>query len=101
VTLWSICNVERTLWRVGSTEQEQQPTYFCESVDCDEARKKLQLQTESCEVKKVAAELMINGLSLTTQMCKHDSFMMAKDIFAKMEFVKKIYVKYVYVLAYS
>jgi hypothetical protein len=45
------------------------------------------LQTESREVKKVAAELMINGLSLTTQMFKHDGFKMAKDIFAKMEFV--------------
>jgi hypothetical protein len=33
----------------------------------NEARKELQLQVESCEVKGVAAELMINGSSLGTQ----------------------------------
>ena len=50
---------------------------------------------ESCEVKEVAAELMINGSSPGTQMFEHDSFKIAKVIFAKVEIVE-IYVEYVY-----
>jgi hypothetical protein len=50
---------------------------------------------ESHEVQRVAAELMINDSSPSTQMFERDSFKMAKDIFAKVEFVE-ICVKYVY-----
>jgi hypothetical protein len=55
---------------------------------CDEARKRLQLQVELYEVKKEAAELIINGSSLGIQMFVHDNFKMAKVIFAKVEFIE-------------
>ena len=53
------------------------------------------MQVESCEVKRVAVELMINGSSLGTQMFVHGSFKMTKVIFAKAEIVE-ICVEYVY-----
>jgi hypothetical protein len=51
---------------------------------------------ESCGVKGVAVELMINGSSPSTHIFVHGGFKMAKDIIAKVEFVK-ICVTYVYV----
>ena len=75
--------------------QNKSKLNFRGSIDCDEARKGLQLQVESCEVKKVAAKLMINGSSPGTQMFVHGSFKMTNVIFAKVEIVE-ICVEYVY-----
>jgi hypothetical protein len=66
---------------LGAQNKIGKETNFRGSVDCDEARKKLQLHVESCEVKGVAAELMINGSSPSTQMFVHGGFKMAKDTF--------------------
>ena len=63
---------------------------FRGSVDRNEENKELQLQVESCEVKGVAAELMINGSSPSIQRFVHDDFKMAKVIFAKVEFVENM-----------
>jgi hypothetical protein len=60
---------------------------FAEAFDYDQTRKELQLQVESCEVKGVATNLIINGSSPGTQMFMHDNFKTVKDIFAKVEFV--------------
>jgi hypothetical protein len=72
---------------LGAQNKSGKELNFHGSVDCDEARKELQLQVESCGVKGVAVELMINGSSPDTQMFVHDSFKMAKVIFAKVEIV--------------
>ena len=53
------------------------------------------MQVESCEVKKVAAELIINGSSSSTQMFVRGSFKMVKVIFTKVKIVE-ICVEYVY-----
>ena len=66
-----------------------------ESFDCGETRKGLRLQVESCEVKRVAAELMVNGSSPGTRRIGHDGFKMAEVIFVNVEFVG-ICAEYVY-----
>jgi hypothetical protein len=51
---------------LGAHNKSGKELNFCGSIDCDEARKELQLQVESCGVKGVVVELMINGSRLGT-----------------------------------
>ena len=79
----------------GAQNKSVEELNFRGSFDCGETMKGLRLQVESREVKRVAAELMVNGSSPGTRRIGHDGFKMAEVIFVKVEFVR-ICAKYVY-----
>jgi hypothetical protein len=72
---------------LGAQNKSGKELNFRGSIDCDKARKELQLQVESCAVKGLVVELMINGSSPGTQMFVHVSFKITKVIFAKVKIV--------------
>jgi hypothetical protein len=76
--------------KLGTQNKSVKELNFHGSVNCDEIRKRIQLQRDSCEVKEVAVEMMVNGSSPDTQMFMHGGFKMAKVIFAKVKFVENM-----------
>jgi hypothetical protein len=80
---------------MGAQNKSVKELNFRGRIDCDEARNGLQLQVESCEVKGVVAELIINGSSSAIQIFVHSRFKMAKVMFVKVE-IFEICVEYMY-----